>query len=155
MNASQNLGEDTPARKTLELLQRSYAAEADWDSSVLTTDSNDHDHNNHEHQDETEHENEYETVNDENEDENTPRPSHELHVVDDNTIIDTGLTPAPYRTQQQIGSAPSKITGAGAGFMSYRERVEELERREMRDGAKGVVGGQRGRDGRRVTIFGN
>ncbi|KAJ9650420.1 hypothetical protein H2198_010277 [Neophaeococcomyces mojaviensis] len=131
INAPQNLGEDTPARKTLELLQRSYAAEADWDSTILTTESSPSNHSN---------------------DENTPRPTTTARDVDDDTIMDTGLTPAPYRTQQQVGSAPSKVN---VGLMSYRERVEEMERREMRDGSKGVKGGQRGKEGRRVTIFGN
>lgn len=143
INATQNLGEDTPARRTLELLQKTYELEKDdWDSTILSNATEDNEENNNEAADE----------------EVTPHPTTtEPHNLDAKDLLETGLTPAPYKTQQaqQIGSAPAKQRGIG--LMSYRERVEEMERREMRDNAIGVEGGKgrgvRGR-GKRVTMFG-
>lgn len=143
INATSNLGEDTPARRTLELLQKSYDMENNWDDTMVS--------------EENENEN----------DENTPQPSTKRDRMDDNedvedSVIDTGLTPAPFRTKQQIGSAPSKLHNAG--LSSYRERVEEMERREMRNNAFGTNKGERGlvkgqKDqgkarGKRMTMFG-
>jgi len=134
INATHNLGEDTPARRTLELLQKSYEVESGWDDSLLS--SND----------------------DEENTENTPRPPPHATASPDAEIIETGLTPAPYRVQKHIGSAPPKATNNG--MMSYRERVEEMERREMRDNAFGTDKGGRGvgakkvGNGKRMTMFG-
>ncbi|KAK5079655.1 hypothetical protein LTR70_009257 [Exophiala xenobiotica] len=134
INATHNLGEDTPARRTLELLRKSYEVESGWDDSLLS--SNDDDENQNQ--------------------ENTPRPYAEASP--DPEILETGLTPAPYKVQNHIGSAPPKATNNG--MMSYRERVEEMERREMRDNAFGTnkggrgVGGKKGGNGKRMTMFG-
>jgi len=131
INATQNLGEDTPARRTLELLQKSYQVEADnaWDDSLVS--SNDDEQGSHE---------------------NTPRVNHDDDV--DTSLIETGLTPAPYRLQPQIGSAPAKVSNNG--LTSYRARVEEMERRETRDNAYGTNKGSRGvnKGGKRMTMFG-
>ena len=141
INAPQNLGEDTPARRTLELLQKSYNLDNNngWDNSILTTSTN-------------------------TGDENTPQPQprHSFNddvEAEDESLLETGLTPAPFRTQKTIGSAPSKLKDIG--MMSYRERVEEMERREMRDNAfgtglnKGTRGvGKAKKEGRRMTVFG-
>lgn len=121
-----DLGADTPARKTLDLLQRSYnmPVHADIDDS-------------------------------ENDEE-------EQRLDCDETIVETGLTPAPYRTRvleaesvyshgqaqgdEIPGSAPAKPIGSG--LMGIKERMAEIERREIRRG---------GRDRRRTaagTVFG-
>lgn len=128
INAAQNLGEDTPARKTLELLQKSYDMEQDWNSSCLSTSLEDNDQ------------------------ENNPELSSHRSPHEDTEIIETGLTPAPYRVATHVGSAPAKATSMG--ISSYRERVEEMERREMRDNAFGTNKGARGKNGKRMTMFG-
>ena len=142
INATSNLGEDTPARRTLELLQKSYELESNWDDTIVSEEN----------------------------DENTP---HIVSTTDcnardqgdedvDDSIVDTGLTPAPFRTKQQVGSAPSKLHNVG--LSSYRERVEEMERRETRNNAFGTNKGERGlvktskdqgkAKGKRMTMFG-
>ena len=147
INATSNLGEDTPARRTLELLQKSYELEnsSAWDDSLLSSNADTDDAEPHDG-------------------ENTPRQDQDTvgNDEEDTSLLETGLTPAPYKIaqQMQIGSAPSKAERNG--MMSYRERVEEMERREMRDnafgtdkGAKGV-GGKKGGNGKgkRMTVFG-
>lgn len=134
INANQNLGEDTPARRTLELLQKSYNPTMDDSFTAMDTD----------------------------EDEDTeatpiaPRRTTP-EVEEDASLLETGLTPAPYKTKINIGSAPSKISNVG--MMSYRERVEEMERREMRNNAFGTNNGARGvgagkKGGMRMSVFG-
>ncbi|KAK5090588.1 hypothetical protein LTR05_000763 [Lithohypha guttulata] len=143
INATHNLGEDTPARRTLELLQKSYAVgnanTNGWDDTIMSNDT---------------------TTEQEDQENNTPRAINEPNEdedEEDESLIETGLTPAPYKTKMQTGSAPSKIKNVG--MMSYRERVEEMERREMRDnafgtnrGARGVGAGKKG--GIRMSVFG-
>lgn len=132
INATGNLGEDTPARRTLELLQKSYEVEnlSGWDDSITSSHSDDQ--------------------------ENTNTPRGRVNIDEDESeIMETGLTPAPYRLQPTIGSAPAKTSNNG--IMSYRERVEEMERREVRDNALGTNKGERGvkgGKGKRMTMFG-
>lgn len=139
INASQNLGDDTPARKTLELLQKSYSIHDDSaiDNSFTSEATEEYEDN-----------------------EDTPVATRKItdrNEDQDVSLIETGLTPAPYKTKMHIGSAPSKINNVG--MMSYRERVEEMERREMRtnafgtkNGARGVGAGKKG--GMRMSVFG-